>query len=107
MADRKDRCVEYSITAHPPSSHFEYQQHIFFGPEKNWPPHYVLEDFEIETGFPSNCTDVTLLQPDMLVADVFYPLASGQLVVPHRFWLFDYKDYCIEDYFQEEDFSKV
>lgn len=109
VADRKERCVEYSITAYPPSSlspHIEHQQQIFFGPEKNWPQHYAVEDFEIKTGFPSNCTEVLLLQTDVFVADLFYPLASGQLIVPHRFWLFDRKDYCIEDYFENEDFSK-
>lgn len=107
MADRKERCVEYSITAYPPSPDIEHQQQIFFGPEKNWPQHYAVEDFEIKTGFPSNCTEVLLLQTDVFVADLFYPLASGQLIVPHRFWLFDRKDYCIEDYFENEDFSKV
>ena len=68
------------------------------------------KDFEIEDGFPRNCSqesNLLILEPDIMQADRFYPLVSGQLVVPHRFWIFDRSDYCMEDFFINNDFNKV
>jgi hypothetical protein len=47
------------------------------------------------------------LQPDQKVDDLFYPLPSGQLIVPHRFWLLQFDVHCIEDYFENGNFTKV
>ena len=107
VADRKDRCVKYSITDNLFSSPIENSKQIFFGHEQNLPSGYILENFEVDTGFPRNCTTNMLLEPDKRMADLFYPLASGQLLLPHRFWLIPFENYCIEDFFENENFTKV
>jgi hypothetical protein len=112
VADRKDRCVKYSITSSHPSSQ-NYSRQVFFGSEQTVPSQYAIEDVEIDAGFPSNCTPdrygstLILLEPDMRMADLFYPIASGQLLVPHRFWVLQNEHHCIEDFFLDGNFIKV
>jgi hypothetical protein len=109
VVDRRDRCVKYSIRDHLSTSSIGNSKQIFLGHEQYLPSsENVIENFEIHTGFPPNCSnDDMLLQPDMKMADHFYRLTSGQLLVPHRFWLIQFKDHCIEDYFENNNFTKV
>lgn len=114
VADRKDRCVKYSITSSYPSIQtVATSQQIFFGPEQTLPPEYNIEDVTIDAGFPRNCTrdrygsTIILLEPDKRMADLFYPIAAGQLLVPHRFWVLHNDDHCIEDFFLDGNFDKV
>ena len=112
VADRRDRCVKHSITCSNPSSQ-NYSRQIFFGSEQTVPSQYAIEDVEIEAGFPSNCTPdrygstLILLEPDMRMADLFYPIASGQLLVPHRFWVLQTEPQCIETFFLDGNFQTV
>lgn len=105
VADRKDRCVKYSITES--SSRTKNKNQIFIGHKQHLPSGYALDNFEVDTGFPRNCELDLLLQPDQKVDDLFYPLPSGQLIVPHRFWLLQFDVHCIEDYFENGNFSQV
>ncbi|EFX64074.1 hypothetical protein DAPPUDRAFT_334620 [Daphnia pulex] len=112
VADRRDRCVKYSITSSHPSSQ-NYSRPVFFGSEQTVPSQYAIEDVEIDAGFPSNCTPdrygstLILLEPDMRMADLFYPIASGQLIVPHRFWVLQNEHHCIEDFFLDGNIKKA
>jgi len=105
VADRKDRCVKYSITES--SSRTKNKNQIFIEHKQHLPSGYALDNFEVDTGFPRNCELDLLLQPDQKVDDLFYPLPSGQLIVPHRFWLLQFDVHCIEDYFENGNFTKV
>jgi hypothetical protein len=105
VVDRRDRCVKDD---HLSTSPLKNSKQIFFEHEQYLPSaEYILENFEVHTGFPHNCTPDLLLEPEMKMADLFYPLASGQLLVPHRFWLLQFEDHCIEDYFENNNFTKV
>jgi hypothetical protein len=106
VADRRDRCVKHSITSSNPSSQ-NYSRQIFFGSEQTVPSQYAIEDVEIDAGFPSKCTPDFLLEPDMRMGDLFYPMPSGQLIVPHRFWVLQNEHHCIEDYFLDGHFEEV
>lgn len=114
VADRKDRCVKYSITSsHPSLQTNANSQQIFFGTEQTIPPQHGFENVIIDPGFPRNCTPdrygstLILLEPDARMADLFYPIATGQLLVPHRFWVLHNDDHCIEDFFVDGNFDKV
>ncbi|XP_057374652.1 uncharacterized protein LOC130695523 [Daphnia carinata] len=114
VADRKDRCVKYSITSsHPTLPAIANSQQVFFGQEQTLPPQYAFEDVIIDPGFPRNCTPdrygstLILLEPDTRMADLFYPIATGQLLVPHRFWILHNDDHCIEDFFLDGNFDKA
>ena len=103
-------CVNYSASSHPSPTLIEVSQQLFFIQHDVQHRQLNTEDFEIEDGFPRNCSqdsNLLILEPDIMQADRFYPLLSGQLVVPHRFWLFDRQDYCMEDLFINNDFNKV
>lgn len=107
QVEGNNRCVNYSISAsHPSSTMIEISQQLFFSKETLL-PQYASEDFLVDTGFPRNCTPDLTLEPDTLMADRFYPLASGQLVVPHRFWLLQPENHCMEDFFYDDDFNRV
>ncbi|KAI9556235.1 hypothetical protein GHT06_018809 [Daphnia sinensis] len=114
VADRKDRCVKYSITSsHPLLQTIVNSQQIFLGPEQTIPPQYAFEDVIIDPGFPRNCTPdrygstLILLEPDTRMGDLFYPIANGRLLVPHRFWVLHNDDHCIEDFFLDGNFDKA
>lgn len=68
---------------------------------------YSEIDFDIKSGFPENCDEMMLLEPDAMPTDRFYPLVNGDLVVPHRFWVFPPESHCMEDFFADDDFNKV
>lgn len=91
------------MSSHPASTLIEISQQLFFyGTSRD-------REFEIDAGFPRNCssTGLMLLEPEAMLADRFYPLANGQLVVPHRFWIFEPDHHCMEDFFFDGDFNKV
>ena len=102
-ADSSQRCVDYASSSHQSSTLIEVSQQLFFGNHPN------ADDFDIDAGFPRNCSQggLMLLEPEAMMSDRFYPLASGQLVVPHRFWLFEPDSQCMEDFFFDQDFNKV
>jgi len=100
-------CVDYGTSNHPASTLIEVSQQLFFAQQ-----HSNFEDvtnFEIDSGFPHDCSPsgLMLLEPESMTADRFYPLASGHLVIPHRFWLFQPDHYCMEDFFLDDNFNKV
>ena len=68
-----------------------------------------LDEYLITTGFPNSCreNDLILLEPDIMSADEFFLLPSGQLVVPHRFWIFSPDDYCTDDFMAGDDMTNV
>lgn len=66
-----------------------------------------MENFQVIEGSPLSCSPDLYLRPDIYMADQFFTVGSGQLVVPHRFWYFQLEDYCMEEYFRGENFSKV
>ena len=105
--DGNNRCVNYTISSdHPSSTLTEISQKLFFSNETSL-SQYASEDFLVDSGFPRNCVPDLMLEPDILLDDRFYPLPSGQLVIPHRFWLLSLEDHCMEDFFHDDDFSKV
>jgi hypothetical protein len=63
-------------------------------------------DVKIDAGFPRNCK-LDSLDPQQSMGDLFRPLSSGQLLVPHRFVYFEFDSYCIDDYAEERNFIKV
>lgn len=87
----------------------EVSQQLFFTSDDGTERYFTFEDFDIDDGLPRNCSGSNLmfLEPDTMLADRFYPIASGQLVVPHRFWTFALDHYCMEDLFLNDDFNKV
>lgn len=99
------RCVNYSITSYPL---IEVPQKLFLTTEEDFHQHEE-DDFEVENGFPVDChpDNIIFLEPELLTADKFYLDGSGQLVVPHRFWFLRHENYCIEEFFEDEDFKKV
>lgn len=103
-----NRCISYSITSQASSSLIEIPRPLFLTADQN-SLQYAAEDLAVKEGFPQDCNpdSVLLLEPDVLMADRFYPVKSGQLVVPHRFWFFHPEDHCIEEFFKDEDFNKV
>ena len=103
------RCVNYSTTSHPSPTLIEVSQQLFLIQDNVHHRRLGTEDFHIEDGFPRNCSqeNLVILEPDIMQADRFYPLVSGDLVVLHRFWLFHRDDYCMEDFFINDDFNKV
>jgi hypothetical protein len=111
-----NRCVKYSISSsHPLSPALKKSQKIslLLGSKEYFPPQYGVENVTIDPGFPRNCTPdmygflVDRLKPEKWMADLFYALSSGQLIVPHKFQFLEFDSYCLEDYAEERDFKKV
>lgn len=101
-------CFNYSASSYPPSLLNENPQKLFLTAYQN-PLPYDEEDYEIVTGFPSNCNSSTIryVEPDENIAKRFYLTRSGKLIFPHLFNFLNYKDYCIEEFVMNKDFSQV
>ena len=103
MIGGNNRCVNYSISSTLKSN----RKHSFLVKNDELIPYE--EDYDLDIGFPRNCStdSYLMLESDIMMADRFNLLESGHLVVSHRFWFFDRDDYCIEDFFLDDDFGKV
>jgi hypothetical protein len=82
---------------------------IFLGSKQSFPPGYGVEDVQVNPGFPRSCTPDAwdYLEPELRMGDLFYALSSGQLLVPHQFYFLEFDSYCIEDYADERNVTKV
>ena len=54
----------------------------------------------VTIGLPGNCSgsDLMLLKPNEMAADRHFLLSSGQLILPHRFWILSPDEYCMDDF---------
>ena len=109
--DDNNKCVNHTISSmnRTSTTPTDFSKQLFYSNETALPQH-TNEDYQVDSGFPRNCFPdmmFEILQLDMLPADRFYPLPSGSLIVPHRFWFLSLEDYCMEDVYYDNDFNKV
>ena len=111
--DGNNKCVNYTISSmnRTSTAPTDFSKQLFYSNETALPQH-TNEDYQVDSGFPRNCFPIMRnclldLEPDILPDDRFYPLPSGSLIVPHRFWLLSHEDHCIEDVYYNNDFNKV
>jgi hypothetical protein len=105
-----ERCVKFSVSSsHRQSPAFKKSREIFMGSKQSFPPRYSVEDVQVDAGFPRSCTPDAwdYLEPELRMGDLFYALSSGQLLVPHQFYFLEFDSYCIEDYADERNVTKV
>lgn len=101
------QCIKYSITSSS-SLKIKTTKQQLLAKDEQLPPDFSQKNFTVVQGFPQNCSSEPYrLEPDLLYADKFFALESGQLLVPHRFWFFQSEDYCIEEFFEDKHFIKV
>ncbi len=100
-------CVDYRIARHRDSTFIEISQQLLFAHQNR--SDVEISNFKLDLGLPRDCSSsgLVVLKPDSIPADRFYPLASGFLVVPHRFWFFQPEHHCMEDFFLDDDFNQV
>ncbi len=101
--NKNQPCADYRTPSQRESTFITVSQQLFFAHQNS----SNAFKFKIDSGFPRNCSPdrLLVLEPESIPADSFYPLASGHLVVPHRFWLFQPDHYCTEEL--DENFNKV
>ncbi|XP_046656019.1 uncharacterized protein LOC124349451 isoform X2 [Daphnia pulicaria] len=105
-----ERCVKFSVSSsHRQSPVVKKSREIFLGSKQSFPPRYSVEDVQVDAGFPRSCTPDgwDFLEPELRMGDLFYALSSGQLLVPHQFYFLEFDSYCIEDYADERNVTKV
>lgn len=108
METREKLCLNNSVNSRPSSLLTANPGHHLWNTVEN-PLSYTDDDFQFVTGFPSGCdkTSLSYIDIEERVQDVFYVTGSGQLVLPHRFHFMYPNDYCMEEFFIDENFSKV
>lgn len=102
-----ERCRVHPNADQGSSILIEVSQQLFFGKSDNDSVHFEANDFGIISGFPEDCNETMVLEPDTMPSDRFYPLINGDLAVPHRFWIFPPESHCMEDFFADHDYNTV